>query len=116
MKSMGEILETEVSEKFIQGMKSRMIVSYHKYGPVRDAYPSKVDAVASMEQRVEKYRETGNTEHLIDAANFLMIEFMHPGKPGAHFRATDSDESPGRVNVSGATTWKANDDIPGETS
>ena len=27
-----------------------------------------------------------------------MIEFMHPSRPQAHFRATGSDESPGLTN------------------
>lgn len=38
----------------------------------------------------------GNTEYLVDAANFLMIEFMHPAHPKAHYRATDKEGSPGR--------------------
>jgi len=28
-----------------------------------------------------------------------MIEFMYPQHPDAHFRATDSDESPGIVGI-----------------
>lgn len=39
----------------------------------------------------------GNTEYLVDAANFLMIEFMHPAHLVAHFKATDNTGSPGRV-------------------
>jgi hypothetical protein len=33
---------------------------------------------------------------VIDLANYAMIEFMHPRHPEAHFRATESRESPGR--------------------
>jgi len=47
--------------------------------------------------RMRKYAETGNTEWLIDAANFAMIEFMHPRHPHAHFTGTDDDASPGRT-------------------
>ena len=91
------ILATEFSETFVQGMRDRMVMSFFKYGPVRDAYPHKVSALESLHKRLEKYIETGNTEFLIDAANFAMIEFMHPSHPGAHFRPTDSNESPGRA-------------------
>jgi hypothetical protein len=47
-----------------------------------------------------------------------MMEFMHSAHPDAHFRATDSDESPGRVaphRMSGAPIERAdhNLDIPG---
>ena len=88
---------TEVSETFVDGMRARMAMSYFKYGPVADAYPHKVNALESLRARLEKYESTGNTEWLIDAANFAMIEFMHPAHKRAHFKATDSAESPGRA-------------------
>ena len=92
----GPCPESEFSVDFIRGMLDRMAVSFHKYGPLRDAYPHKVDAVKSLRERLAKYEETGNTEWLMDVANFAMIEFMRPGHDDAHFRPTDSDESPGR--------------------
>lgn len=69
MKTPEEILKTEFSEQFVQLMKNRMIVSYHKYGPLVEGYPSKVDAIASLKKRLEKYEETGNSEWLVDVAN-----------------------------------------------
>jgi hypothetical protein len=56
-----------------------------------------VNALESLQKRIDKYIETGNTEFLMDAANFAMIEFMFPSHPSAHFRPTDSNESPGRA-------------------
>lgn len=44
---------------------------------------------------INKYQQTGNTEYLCDAANYLMFEFMYPQKEGAYFRATSSSESAG---------------------
>lgn len=88
---------SEVSAEFVQGMANRMATSYFKYGKVADAYPHKVDALRSMQIRLDKYGVTGNTEYLIDAANFLMIEFMHPKHPEAHFTPEDSKASPGRA-------------------
>lgn len=87
---------SEFSEQFVQGMRDRMAVSYYKYGPLVDAYPAKVNALESLRLRLDKYYETGNTEFLVDAANFAMIEFMRPSHPQAHFRPTESNESPGR--------------------
>lgn len=92
---------SEYSKPFLQGMVDRMAVSYHKYGAVDDAYPDRVDALASLSRRLEEYARTGNTEFLIDAANFAMIEFMCPRHPEAHFEATDSAASPGRITTSG---------------
>lgn len=89
---------TEVSDVFIQGMVNRMLVSYHRYGAVADSF-GKIDNPASAWQRMAKYHQTGNSEFLIDAANFLMMEFMKAG-PEA-FQAQDHDQSPGRTRTDG---------------
>lgn len=88
---------SEYSLQFLQGMVDRMSVSYHKYGAVADAFPQKVNAIESMHQRLEMYYKTSNTEYLVDAANFLMVEFMHPAVKDAFFKPTDSDGSCGRA-------------------
>lgn len=92
-----EILKTEFSEDFIEKMKNAMITSYHKYGPVVQGFPERVHALDSMAARLRKYAATGNKEYLVDAANFLMIEFMHPRHEKAHWQSEDSAKSPGRV-------------------
>lgn len=92
---------SEFSQSFTQGMADRMAVSYCKYGAVAEAYPARVDALASLRQRLQRYEHDGNTEWLMDVANFAMIEFLHPRHDRAHFRATDSSESPGRMAVDG---------------
>lgn len=102
---------SEYSHEFIQGMLDRMAMSYHKYGPVKDVYPFHVDATKSLHDRLRLYGQTGNTEFLMDAANFAMIEFMHPSHPLAHFKPTDADQSPGRRTASGRATHKSNKEI-----
>jgi hypothetical protein len=37
-----------------------------------------VNAIENLEDRLQKYKETGNTEFLVDVANMAMIEFMFP--------------------------------------
>lgn len=100
--------ESENSEQFHQGMVDRMGMSYFKYGRVAEAYPEKVDAIASLKARLDKYDRTGNTEFLMDVANFAMIEFMHPRHQDAYFEPTDSDQSPGRVWNNGSVGATAN--------
>ncbi len=90
--------EKEVfSPDFVKKMRNRMLTSHYKYGKASEAYPDKINALACMRERMKLYDETGNKEWLVDAANFLMIEYMFPAHPEAHFRSTDSDESPGLV-------------------
>lgn len=86
-------MDSDFSQDFADKMKSRMETSYHKYGPWASNRMD-VDALANVITRINKYRETGNTEWLIDAANFCMMEFKIPLHPKAHFKATDSKEAP----------------------
>lgn len=104
-------MSTEFSSEFVDGMRARMEVSHAKYGPIRDAYPHKVNAMESLQKRIDRYIETGNTEWLMDVANFAMIEFMLPAHPRAHFKATDSHESPGRESRDEGTTAKGNEEL-----
>jgi DNA/RNA-binding domain of Phe-tRNA-synthetase-like protein len=89
-----QILKTEWSDEFDILAKNRMIVSYHKYGPVKENYGGKLaSAIENLEKRLELYRQTGNTEYLVDVRNFAMIEFMFPQHPNAHFN--EFSKSPG---------------------
>lgn len=95
------ILSRDWDTEFIEYMKNRILVSHYKYGWVSDTYGKKLaSALESLKKRVELYEKTGNTEWLVDVANFAMIEFGYPTIKGAHFRATDSHESPGLVGIS----------------
>lgn len=84
----------QIDEKFIQGMLDRMAVGFHNYGHMRRKH-DRPDNVKNIRERLKKYLKTGNTEWLMDASNFGMMEFAVPSHPHAHFRPTDSHESPG---------------------
>lgn len=103
--------ESEVDERFLQGMVDRMMMSLHKYGPLTQAFPDKVDAISSIHQRLREYAKTGNTEFLMDAANFAMIEFMLPRREGAFFKPTDDGASPGRIRIGGGPDKRRNEDL-----
>lgn len=76
-----QILRQDFSEDFVQKMRNRIVVSHYKYGWMKDTYPELADAVACLEERLELFKKTGNLEHLVDVANFAMIEYLHPGTP-----------------------------------
>jgi len=91
-----DILKTEFSEDFVQKMRNRMVVGFAKYGPIaRHFEQGDADALDGAINRLDEYVHTKNTEWLIDAANYCMIEFMYPGLLGAHFKPTNDKESPG---------------------
>ena len=91
---------TEFDPEFAVRMMAAMMVSFHKYGRVADAYPLKFSAADDVRARMRKYRETGNKHYLVDAANFAMIEAMHPGR-AAEWGGNDAADSPGRTTASG---------------
>lgn len=98
---MSDYMKTEYSDRFDELRKNRVEVSFHKYGPAKKNFKTgNVHALRTMEKCIEAYNCTGNTEYLVDAANYLMFEFMYPQHQKAHFRATDSSESAGIVGLS----------------
>lgn len=98
MSKLGAEMPNEYSDRFDQLRQNRVEVSFHKYGPAKDNFGmGLVNAIASHDLCMKKYKETGNTEYLCDAANYLMFEFMYPQHEKAHFRATSSEESAGVV-------------------
>lgn len=93
------MVEQEYSEEFDKLRKNRVEVSYFKYGPARKNFgEGRVDAIGSLELCLEKFKKTGNTEYLLDVANYAMFRFMFP-MPGEFFRATGSAESAGTVGI-----------------
>ena len=90
----------EYSEEFDKLRKNRVEVSYYKYGPAKDNFGQHlVNAIESHDLCIKKYQETGNTEYLLDAANYLMFEYMYPNRRDAYFEATSSSESAGISGV-----------------
>lgn len=84
------ILDSEYSKEFDELRKHRMEVSYHKYGPARKNYgEGRVDAIETAKLCLDAFEKDGNTEHLVDAANYMMLRFMFP-LPGEGFKGTDS--------------------------
>lgn len=94
-------ISEEYSEKFDTLRKNRVETSYYKYGSAKKNFATgNVQAIPTLELCLQKYKDTGNTEYLCDAANYAMFEFMYPQHQKAHFRATDSGESAGIVGMS----------------
>lgn len=89
----------DYSDEFDRLRKNRVELSRLKYGPARENFGSgRVDALATAELCIETFKKDKNTEHLVDAANYLMFRYMYP-LPGESFSATDSSGSVGTVGV-----------------
>ena len=95
-----DILKTDYSLQFDEKRKALVVQSHYKYGRAgRNFATGNVDAIGSLEKCLAKFKETGNTEYLLDIANYAMFRYMWP-QGGEYFKHTDSDESAGIVGMS----------------
>ena len=123
-----EVPETEFSFPFVQGRANAMSNSFFKYGAAPDAYPARVDAIQSLEDRLNLYKfggvikgtfiEPGNPAYLVDVANFAMIEFRYPRHANrAYWNDREKDtaaNSPGRTRLDNAQATATNDGLSQE--
>lgn len=92
-------MSSDYSVEFDRLRKNRVEVSAYKYGPARKNFgEGRVDALKTAELCLEAFKRDHNTEHLVDAANYLMFRFMYP-LPGEFFKATDDSGSVGTVGT-----------------
>lgn len=84
-------------------MKEAIEMSHYKYGYVSKTYPELAQAYKCIQERLDLYLKTHNTEYLVDVANFAMIEFMCPAFKDSKYNPTDSGQSPG---LAGGISYK----------
>ena len=87
--SIESLSKTEWSPRFEQLMRNRLIMGAYRYGMLGVKTKQQFDRVKSAKARLDLYAKTGNTEHLIDAANMCLLEFVEGVHPLKHFAATD---------------------------
>lgn len=89
----------DYSVEFDKLRMARVAVSEYKYGPARKNFgEGRVDALKTAELCLEAFKKDKNTEHLVDAANYLMFRFVYP-MPGESFHGTDDSGSVGTVGT-----------------
>lgn len=84
-----QIKRQECPPEFTNLMDNRFVMGFFRYGSIRQ---SKSDNVSEIEKRRQKYIETGNTEYLVDIANFARAEFINPKHHNAHFNSIDDGQ------------------------
>lgn len=83
--SLEDLRVSEWSEEFEQHMRSRLLMGAFRYGKMAAKGKPSYKRLGSIEIRLKLYEKSGNQEHLVDAANLLMLEFVEPSIDGAHF-------------------------------
>ena len=76
-------------ENILLLMQHRMIMGGYRYGPTKLQKKREFDNISDIKRRLELYNDTGNMEHLLDAANITIIECLKQSHPNFHFESID---------------------------
>lgn len=87
-----QLRASQWSPEFEEQMRNRLMMGAFRYGLLGAPDKPQFDHVPSIERRLQKYKETGNAEHLVDIANLCMCETLEPAHPNFHFDAQDVGE------------------------
>lgn len=69
-----ELRDTEWSYKFENLMRHRLILGALRYCRIIEKFPV-YDRIGRMEECIKSFKKTGNTEFLVDIANYALLEF-----------------------------------------
>jgi hypothetical protein len=93
--SLEYVLERQtLVEKFEQLRYNRLAFGFFRYHHnFHSGERGKYNSIDSAIERLRGYKEDGNQERLVDAANLCMVEFVQPAcHSNPHFSATDDTE------------------------
>lgn len=84
---------TEWNAEFEQMMRNRLIMGAFRYGLFEKELDGNHgrDLIGYLQRKIDHYRETGNLEDLVDAANMALLEFTAPTHPKAHWNPGDDE-------------------------
>jgi hypothetical protein len=82
---------TEWAPGFERLMRNRLIMGALRYGTLecKRRGGHRWDLLGAIEKKTALYHATGNTEYLVDIANYCLLEFECGTHPLKHFSATD---------------------------
>lgn len=86
--SYDELRKRECSDGFCELMDNRIVMGHLRYGPMMSHKPEGYDINKAMGE-IRAYQETGNTERLVNAANWCRLEFNRGKHPKKHLHAED---------------------------
>ena len=89
MPGLPELRKTEWSSEFEQQMRNRLLLGAFRYKRLAAPNRPQWDRVSGVQKYLELYKKTGNIEHLVDAANGLMLEAVEGNHPNKHFSSHD---------------------------
>jgi len=83
--------ETQWCNEFEELMRNRLVFGTFRYGVFGEKGKPVFDSVGSAIKRLQAYQDDGNLEHLVDAANLCLVEYVEGQHPKRHFEASDEN-------------------------
>lgn len=84
--------QSEWSDRFEEGMRTRLIMGALRYGRLFAPGKPKYDRVKSIIRRIKAYEETRDKDYLFDVANEALLEFAEPSLDGTYIGVNDDGE------------------------
>lgn len=89
---------TEWVPEFEKLMRNRLIMGAYRYELMACKRISfEYDLATEAKARIDRFIESGNIEHLVDASNMCMIEFEFSNHPNKHYESVDDGEHAKRL-------------------
>lgn len=74
--------KTEWCTEFEALMRNRLLMGAFRYGQIKKQDYSKYNLTGEAKRRIDLYRGTKNLEFLVDAANMMLLAFVHGKRIG----------------------------------
>ena len=88
-----ELKKSQWCPDFENYMRNRLIMGFFRYGPFSDAETATWKHVESALKRLHRYNDGDrNLEHLVDAANLCMLQYVWGLAHGEKFESQDDVE------------------------
>lgn len=89
-KSFADIHKDQCEDGFCTLMDNRLVMGHLRYGSSSKKRPQ-FYYIKRLQTEITHYLQSGNTEYLVNAANYARLEFKKPSHSKAHFHAVDRD-------------------------
>ncbi len=113
--SLEKLRKSEWSPRFEKAMRDRLIFGAFRYGLIENQDYSEYDLVQEARKRLERFESTKNLEMLVDAANMLLLRFVHGERVGEVLTSIDDGEHSEKLPVDWESSVKVECiDVAGE--
>jgi len=84
-----ELLKSERVDEFDKLANNRLVMGAFRYESIHKQNFDNYDLLEECKRRIERYKNDGNLEHLIDAGNMIRLKFFWGRKKGEKFESID---------------------------